>query len=291
MKIRISIIFLVFISITTFAQEDNTELAEMYKKDQSERMNGPIDWAVLSKNDSIRRAKVNSMLENGEVQTGQDYYHAAMIFQHGNDTIASGKAVRYMKKAVELDPSTNKWLLAAAIDRDLMRKDEPQIYGTQFIKNGMDQPYELYKLDSTQVTDAERRAYGVPTLAEQKLQLKSMNQEKLSSLLSEKDINEMVAFIKENYKDPNSDYNLSESGINSFGYELMAMNKNEDAFKIFKLNTELYPEGANTWDSLGEIYMEMGEKEKSIDAYEKSLKLNPENENARNMIQKQKDSE
>lgn len=291
MKIRISIITLLFISITAIAQKDNSELAEMYKKDQAERMNGPIDWAVLSKNDSIRRSKVNNMLENGEVKTGQDYYHAAMIFQHGNDTIASGKAVRYMKKAVELDPSTNKWLLAAAIDRDLMRKGEPQIYGTQFVKNAMDQPYEQYKMDSTQVTDEQRMAYGVPTLAQQKLQLKSMNQKKLSSMLAEKDVDEIVAFIKQNYKDPDSEYNLSEMGLNSFGYQLMAMNRNEDAFKILKLNTELYPKGANTWDSLGEIYMNMGEKEKSIEAYEKSLELNPENDNARKMIEKQQESE
>lgn len=134
MEIRISIITFLLLSITAFAQENNKELVTMYKKDQASRMNGPIDWAVLSREDSIRRASVDRMIEEGKVKTAQDFYHAAMIYQHGNDTIASGKAVQYMKKAVEMDPSTNKWLLAAAIDRDLMRKGEPQIYGTQFLK-------------------------------------------------------------------------------------------------------------------------------------------------------------
>lgn len=291
MKIRISIITFLLLSITAFAQENNKELVTMYEKDQASRMNGPIDWAVLSREDSIRRASVDRMIEEGKVKTAQDFYHAAMIYQHGNDTIASGKAVQYMKKAVEMDPSTNKWLLAAAIDRDLMRKGEPQIYGTQFLKNGMNEPYIQYEIDSTQVSDAQRQEYGVPTLAQQKIQLERMNQKKLAAMLSDKKVEDIAVFIQDHYEDENSEYDLSEMGINSFGYQLMAMNRNEDALIILKLNTELYPKGANTWDSLGEIYQNLGKTQQSIRAYKKSLELNPENDHARKMIQEQQNSE
>ncbi|APU70203.1 tetratricopeptide repeat protein [Christiangramia flava] len=291
MEIRISIITFLLLSITAFAQENNKELVTMYKKDQASRMNGPIDWAVLSREDSIRRASVDRMIEEGKVKTAQDFYHAAMIYQHGNDTIASGKAVQYMKKAVEMDPSTNKWLLAAAIDRDLMRKGEPQIYGTQFLKNGMNEPYIQYEIDSTQVSDAQRQDYGVPTLAQQKIQLERMNQKKLAAMLSDKKVEDIAVFIQDHYEDENSEYDLSEMGINSFGYQLMAMNRNEDALIILKLNTELYPKGANTWDSLGEIYQNLGKTQQSIRAYKKSLELNPENDHARKMIQEQQNSE
>lgn len=291
MKIRISIITFLLLSITAFAQENNKELVTMYEKDQASRMNGPIDWAVLSREDSIRRASVDRMIEEGKVKTAQDFYHAAMIYQHGNDTIASGKAVQYMKKAVEMDPSTNKWLLAAAIDRDLMRKGEPQIYGTQFLKNGMNEPYIQYDIDSTQVSDAQRQEYGVPTLAQQKIQLERMNQKKLAAMLSDKKVEDIAVFIQDHYEDENSEYDLSEMGINSFGYQLMAMNRNEDALIILKLNTELYPKGANTWDSLGEIYQNLGKTQQSIRAYKKSLELNPENDHARKMIQEQQNSE
>lgn len=291
MKIRISIITFLLLSITAFAQENNKELVTMYEKDQASRMNGPIDWAVLSREDSIRRASVDRMIEEGKVKTAQDFYHAAMIYQHGNDTIASGKAVLYMKKAVEMDPSTNKWLLAAAIDRDLMRKGEPQIYGTQFLKNGMNEPYIQYEIDSTQVSDAQRQEYGVPTLAQQKIQLERMNQKKLAAMLSDKKVEDIAVFIQDHYEDENSEYDLSEMGINSFGYQLMAMNRNEDALIILKLNTELYPKGANTWDSLGEIYQNLGKTQQSIRAYKKSLELNPENDHARKMIQEQQNSE
>lgn len=291
MKIRISIITFLLLSITAFAQENNKELVTMYENDQVSRMNGPIDWAVLSREDSIRRASVDRMIEEGKVKTAQDFYHAAMIYQHGNDTIASGKAVQYMKKAVEMDPSTNKWLLAAAIDRDLMRKGEPQIYGTQFLKNGMNEPYIQYEIDSTQVSDAQRQEYGVPTLAQQKIQLERMNQKKLAAMLSDKKVEDIAVFIQDHYEDENSEYDLSEMGINSFGYQLMAMNRNEDALIILKLNTELYPKGANTWDSLGEIYQNLGKTQQSIRAYKKSLELNPENDHARKMIQEQQNSE
>lgn len=291
MKKGISIITFLLLSITAFAQENNKELVTMYEKDQASRMNGPIDWAVLSREDSIRRASVDRMIEEGKVKTAQDFYHAAMIYQHGNDTIASGKAVQYMKKAVEMDPSTNKWLLAAAIDRDLMRKGEPQIYGTQFLKNGMNEPYIQYEIDSTQVSDAQRQEYGVPTLAQQKIQLERMNQKKLAAMLSDKKVEDIAVFIQDHYEDENSEYDLSEMGINSFGYQLMAMNRNEDALIILKLNTELYPKGANTWDSLGEIYQNLGKTQQSIRAYKKSLELNPENDHARKMIQEQQNSE
>ncbi|MEE2772537.1 MAG: tetratricopeptide repeat protein [Bacteroidota bacterium] len=291
MKKGISIITFLLLSITAFAQENNKELVTMYENDQASRMNGPIDWAVLSREDSIRRASVDRMIKEGKVKTAQDFYHAAMIYQHGSDTIASGKAVQYMKKAVEMDPSTNKWLLAAAIDRDLMRKGEPQIYGTQFLKNGMNESYIQYEIDSTQVSDAQRQEYGVPTLAQQKIQLEKMNQKKLAAMLSDKKVEDIAVFIQDHYEDENSEYDLSEMGINSFGYQLMAMNRNEDALIILKLNTELYPKGANTWDSLGEIYQNLGKTQQSIRAYKKSLELNPENDHARKMIQEQQNSE
>jgi cytochrome c-type biogenesis protein CcmH/NrfG len=46
----------------------------------------------------------------------------------------------------------------------------------------------------------------------------------------------------------------------------------------------MYPEAFNTHDSLGEAYMVDGQHELAVAAYEKSLELNPDNENARQMM-------
>lgn len=115
-----------------------------------------------------------------------------------------------------------------------------------------------------------------------------LNKQKLSELVSSgKSIDEIISFIQtENIKE--SKYDLSESGINSFGYSIKNEGKTEEALKIFKLNTELYPQGSNTYDSYGECLLLLGHKEKAIEAYKKSLELNPQNTNAENIIKNNK---
>ena len=264
---------------------DNEELKEIYKADQADRQSPDIDWSVIAERDEQRQQRVNELLDSNLVITSNDYANAAMVFQHGGDTIASAMAVKLMRKAVELDPNRRKWLLAAAIDRDLMRRGAPQIYGTQYTRNGPDEPWIIYELDTTKVSDEERIEYGVETLAEQKERLKMMNKKKLTELLqSGKSVDEIMNFVQSSDLE-NSEYDLSESGINSFGYQLMGMGNEEGALKIFKMNTELFPEGYNTFDSYGECLVKMGEIEAGIVAYKKSLELNPDNENAKKVLE------
>jgi hypothetical protein len=80
------------------------------------------------------------------------------------------------KKAIALDRNINPWLLAAAIDRDLMRRNKPQIYGTQYIKNNDEALWRIYDIDTTQVTDEQRKAYNVKTLNEQRAFLNKLNE-------------------------------------------------------------------------------------------------------------------
>ena len=81
---------------------------------------------------------------------------------------------------------------------------------------------------------------------------------------------------------------ISEGFINSTGYRLMGQNKFADAIRIFQLNVALYPRSWNVYDSLGEAYMNHGEKELAIQNYEKSLELNPQNEKGAAALQKLK---
>ena len=93
-------------------------------------------------------------------------------------------AVKLMRKSIELDSTANKWLLAAAIDRYLLSKDEPQIYGTQYKRFGDNEPWQLGKMDTTKISDAERIKYGVETLTQQREKVKRMNSKKLSELVA-----------------------------------------------------------------------------------------------------------
>jgi uncharacterized membrane protein len=81
-------------------------------------------------------------------------------------------------------------------------------------------------------------------------------------------------------------YNFDEDELNSLGYKLLRANKTKDAIRIFQLNVEAHPNSSNPYDSLGEGYMNEGEKHLAIVNYQKSLQLNPKNSNAVRMLQK-----
>ncbi len=53
-----------------------------------------------------------------------------------------------------------------------------------------------------------------------------------------------------------------------------------------QLNVEAYPKSSNVYDSLGEAYMDEGEKPLAIANYQKSLELNPKNHGAVLMLKK-----
>ena len=270
---------------TNLTQEniaDNAELVEMFKNDQADRTNH-IDWNIVQKNDSIREARVYELLDSNKVRTSKDYNNAALIFHHGEDSVAYGMAVKLMTKAIELDSTINKWFLAVATDRYLLSTNKPQIYGTQY-KRLDNKIVVREKMDSTKITDAERIECKVETLAEQREKIKNLNRKKLTELLEEgKTIDEIVQIVKQ-IEIKNSPYDLRENWMNNFGYQLIRQGKKEEALKIFKLNTELYPNSFNTFDSYGECLLDLGDKEKAVKAYRKSLELNPDNKNAKKVV-------
>jgi CubicO group peptidase (beta-lactamase class C family) len=75
-----------------------------------------------------------------------------------------------------------------------------------------------------------------------------------------------------------------ELEVNAVGYLLLQSRKAEQALDVFKLNTSVFPDAFNTWDSLGEAHMVLGHDDEAIRAYERSLALNPDNTNAKTMI-------
>ncbi len=80
-------------------------------------------------------------------------------------------------------------------------------------------------------------------------------------------------------------YDFSESILNSYGYFLLRSNHTDDAIKVFKLNTEYYPNSPNVFDSLGDAYIKAGDKINAIACYEKESALNPTDEDLKKRIQ------
>ena len=65
----------------------------------------------------------------------------------------------------------------------------------------------------------------------------------------------------------------SEDMINNMAYSFMEMKKMDFAYTLFKRNVENYPKSSNAWDSLGDFYAAKGDKQKAIEAFDKSLNL------------------
>jgi CubicO group peptidase (beta-lactamase class C family) len=74
--------------------------------------------------------------------------------------------------------------------------------------------------------------------------------------------------------------------LNAVGYDFLRDGKTDEAIRLFQRNVEEYPESANVWDSLGEAYAAAGKKDLAIENYEKSLRLDPKNENAKERLKK-----
>jgi hypothetical protein len=119
---------------------------------------------------------VHQILDSGGAKTSDDYYSAAIVFQHGKTIADFQRSHLLALKAVELDPNNKRalWLAAASKDRELMNLGKPQLYGTQYRK--VDGRMKLYQVDPS-VTDEERAKWNVPPLEEAKERAKAMTAE------------------------------------------------------------------------------------------------------------------
>ena len=77
--------------------------------------------------------------------------------------------------------------------------------------------------------------------------------------------------------------------LNALGYAyLYEANDVDKAVELFKLNTELFPDIANCWDSYGEALAKSDKKEEAIKANEKALAIKPNLESAKNALKELK---
>lgn len=66
---------------------------------------------------------------------------------------------------------------------------------------------------------------------------------------------------------------IPETTLNLLGYRLLGEDRTEAALAAFRRATELYPESANVWDSLGEGLMAAGDTAAARDAFARALAL------------------
>jgi tetratricopeptide (TPR) repeat protein len=96
----------------------------------------------------------------------------------------------------------------------------------------------------------------------------------------EKEATKMVA-------DPKYRYYNFETKFNDAGYNMLNGNQTDAALFVFQLNTKLFPESANAWDSFAEANWKAKKTNKAIEYYNKAIELDPKGvtgDNARKML-------
>src|SRR3989337_2290265 len=110
----------------------NEELKALYKADVNERKK--LGSSKVGADEELLE-HVKEIIDSGGLKVAKDFYHAALIFQHGEASKDFQKANELARKAMEMGDERAKWLFAASLDRWLLSVGKPQKFGTQFIQN------------------------------------------------------------------------------------------------------------------------------------------------------------
>lgn len=109
-------------------KEIQKELAEISKNDQADRTTSNLEMAS---NDTKRRKRVAEIAAEACLKDKDDYFTAAIVFQHGSLPEHYMQAIIYSHKAMELEHPVGEAMRQVAIDRYLMSLGYKQIFGSQ----------------------------------------------------------------------------------------------------------------------------------------------------------------
>jgi hypothetical protein len=144
----------------------NPEMTAIFDADQADRQADHIDWSIVGPADRKRQSRTQALLDTGALQSGDDFYHAAFVFQHGRLPDDYLKAHLLAMVATARGNTDAVWIASATLDRYLHAIGKPQVLGTQYsIPKGAPATQEPY--DRALLSDPLRKALHVPTLAEQ----------------------------------------------------------------------------------------------------------------------------
>ena len=109
----------------------------------------------MVKGDQKRMARIKDLLKQGKVKTGEDFYKAAFLYQHGNTFAEYHTAHELSVCAMILGHKGAKWIGAASYDRMLHSCGHRQRWATQYgIVGGQ---IMLQRYDTSGTSDLARK--------------------------------------------------------------------------------------------------------------------------------------
>ena len=83
------------------------------------------------------------------------------------------------------------------------------------------------------------------------------------------------------------DPGVAEPRLNRLGYQLAGRQQLAAALIVLQVNTALYPDSANTWDSLAEVLLRDGQRARALECYRKVLEVLPRDSKADEALKRQ----
>lgn len=156
--------------------ESNRLLMNIFEQIQDIRINKNLqDPKIIKKlleKERDARKQLLIMLKRGEVRTADDFYRAAILFQHDESFKSYALAMALSTISCLLGERWGRSLSAAAIDRFLLSIKQKQIFGTNFEKLNDKWRISLYQKG---VSDELRKEYDMPPLKELQREVYSLN--------------------------------------------------------------------------------------------------------------------
>src|SRR2546421_6408254 len=193
------------LALQCFAQNTTAPVSEIHRlllEDQRDRTEPQQDRGSgnMVMNDAVRRKRAHELLDQGVLQTGADFFDAAVIFQHGNKPDDYLLAHVLAMVAVAKGNLGARAISAATLDRYLQSIDEPQVFGTQYLTPGYVEYLrnaQAARRKSRETTSGQvaARSSATPAVRTRNGGIKT----KKSSSSSEEDARKWKEFVQEPY--------------------------------------------------------------------------------------------
>lgn len=158
------------------SSKSNRRLVLVFEEVQKERLQGDWEDIKFRKNISSKekhaRTEALQMLKKGKIKTADDFYRAAMLFQHGTNFKSYAIAVALAAASGHLGEPWGRSLYAMALDRFLLSIGQKQHFGTNFEK--IRRVWQLSPYNK-KTSDYERQSYLVEPIKKILQEMKKLN--------------------------------------------------------------------------------------------------------------------
>ena len=170
--------FALVVACSSPAHESSREISEMYaelRRDDALDIRDSKGERELAERQASRIARVHEIVAANDLESARDHLEAAAILVASDETGDLELAERLAREAARRGEDLGFRVLAEAIDKQLVKRGQLQRYGTQYAYEPAIGRWRLYPID-LRTTDAERKAMGVPPLAEIQAREKRLNE-------------------------------------------------------------------------------------------------------------------